>query len=368
MSDIESNLKKKLRGKKACSPGDYLKIPHWPNGRLKVGKGKILGQGEYGKVYRGTINNNGRRYTAYKEIDTKRNNLGMAAFEYKVAKKLKGYGVPDMYLYKKCEGLDILYLEYIKGGKELQEWWATKPDIIAIKSVMVQVLSNLYRIKEKYPGFRHHDLHSRNIMIRRVPVDTITVNLPGKKYQISNGGVEAIMIDFGLSSFPKISNPMIEDGSYEHVGISKKSHPLYDLHLFLNTMYTLVRSPSNGTERLVHNFIKYIIPNGYLDTENTYVTFYRIKQGLNAQHTQYLPSFGKVLSSTFFTGENKVKNIIKKVVSRPRKKVVITKPKAPAKPVDQKNAMARAIAVMKAGKVQPKKKRGPVVTKNKSQQ
>jgi len=30
--------------------------------------------------------------------------------------------------------------------------------------------------------------------------------------------------------------------------------------------------------------------------------------------------------------------------------------------------MARAIAVMKADKVQPKKKRGPVVTKNKSQQ
>ena len=61
-TNIERNLKKLLRGKKACALG-------------------ILGQGEYGKVFQGGINNNGRRFVAYKEIDTKKNSLGSAAFE-----------------------------------------------------------------------------------------------------------------------------------------------------------------------------------------------------------------------------------------------------------------------------------------------
>ncbi len=171
-TNIERNLKKLLRGKKACTPGAFLKVPHWPYGTLNSSKGEMLGQGEYGKVYRGSINDDGRRYVAYKEIDTKKNALGSAAFEYKVAKRLKSYGVPDMYLYKKCDGVDILYLELVKG-KEFDAWWNTSPSLEAIKSVMLQVLYNLYRIKQEIPGFRHHDLHGGNILIRPVPTRTL---------------------------------------------------------------------------------------------------------------------------------------------------------------------------------------------------
>jgi hypothetical protein len=358
MNTLESNLKQFLRGKKACSPGDYLKLPHWPNGRMIPGKGKMLGQGLYGKVYRGSVNNNGRRYVAYKEIDTRRNNLGMANFEFNVAKKLKGYGVPDMYLYKKCEGIDILYLEYIKGG-ELEKWWKTTPSLEAKKSAMVQILYNLYRIRQKFPGFRHHDLHGGNILIRPVPVKNITIRLPTKTYTISNGGVEAVMIDFGLSTFPRMSNPMIDDGSYEHVGISKKSHPLYDLHLFMNTVFKFVEQPKNKEDRQVHNFIKSLIPDGYRGMENTYVTFYRLGKDFNEQHNKVLPSFQKVLSSSFFTGETRVERVLPK----PIKRAVILKPKPkPKSPVNQKNAMARAIAVMKGKTVQTRKRPGvPVI-------
>lgn len=298
MNTLESNLKQFLRGKKACSPGDYLKLPHWPNGRM----------------------------------------------------------IPDMYLYKKCEGIDILYLEYIKGG-ELEKWWKTTPSLEAKKSAMAQILYNLYRIRQKFPGFRHHDLHGGNILIRPVPVKNITIRLPTKTYTISNGGVEAVMIDFGLSTFPRMSNPMIEDGSYEHVGISKKSHPLYDLHLFMNTVFKFVEQPKNKEDRQVHNFIKSLIPDGYRGMENTYVTFYRLGKDFNEQHNKVLPSFQKVLSSSFFTGETRVERVLPK----PIKRIVIIKPK-PKTPVNQKNAMARAIAVMKGKTVQTRKRPGvPVI-------
>lgn len=369
MSNLESNLKKILRGKKACNPGDYLKVPKFRKNlpqEMKPGKGKVLGEGLYGKVYRGSVNDNGRRYVAYKEIDTKKNDLGMAAFEYKVAKKLKGYGVPDMYLYKKCKGMDILYLEYVKGD-ELHKWWKTKPSINEIKSVMTQILYNLYRIKKKFPGFRHHDLHRSNILVRSVPVKKIEVKLLNKTYTISNGGVEAVMIDFGLSLFPKLANPAINDGGLKSVGISRKSHHLYDLHLFLNTIFTLVKDPQNTEERQVFEFIKSIIPEGHRGMANKYVTQYRLGPNMDANHNKSLPSFEQVLSKPFFTGESQVNKIVKRVVRRPKPAplVIVTKPK---EPVNQANAMARAIAVMKAGRekkkvVQPLRKPGVVVKK-----
>lgn len=362
MSNIESNLKKLLRGVKACSPGEYLKVPMFRKNlppEMKPGKGVMLGQGEYGKVYRGSVNDNGRRYVAYKEIDTERNNLGMAEFEFKVAKKLKGYGVPDMYLYKKCKGLDILYLEYIEG-EELQKWWKTEPSMEAMKSVMAQVLYNLYKIKEKFPGFRHHDLHGGNILVRPVTRKDITIKLPNKTYKIPNGGVEAVMIDFGLSSFPKITNPSIEDGSYKHVGISKKSHPLYDLHLFLNTVFTFVKYPQDKEERQIHNFIKSLIPDGHLGMENTYVTFYRLGPNFNQQHTKALPSFEKVLSRSFFTGELKTAlNMIPK--PKPKTKPIapvsrarVKTPSPKLSTVEKKNAIKRAAAILAGNKTKPK--------------
>ena len=344
-TNIERNLKKVLRGKKACTPGKFLKTT----------KGQILGQGEYGKVYKGSINNNGRRYVAYKEIDTKKNSIGSAAFEYKVAKRLKSYGVPEMYLYKKCDGVDILYLELI-NGKDLDTWWTSSPSLEAIKSVMLQILYNLYRIRQKFPTFRHHDLHGGNVLVRPVPTKDIVIRLgENQSYKISNGGVEAVMIDFGLSIFPRISNPMVSSGGYEHVGISKTSHPLYDLHTFLNTIWDKVVRPKNGDERKIHQFIKSLIPTKYLGVvlmkrkSGNYTIIRRL--GFNEGKGD-IPGFKKVLGDPFFTGEIKerrVMTVLKTILQRPTKRVIITKAPAP-KTSGGKNAYARAVAAFKVSK------------------
>jgi len=219
---MNATLKKILRGKKACAPASHLWLKK-KDGTMTKGAVKI-GEGDYGKVYRGCIDDKCEKYIVYKEIRTpslreKNNDVPLAKYkkaldeinpkmEYTIAKKLEGFDVPKMYLYKTCDNKDILYSEYIKG-KELGEWLWNQPSLESIKSVMAQVIYNLYRIQQKYPGFRHHDLHTRNILVRRVPKKDIQINLKDKKYTLSNDGFEAVMIDFGFSVFPRIKNPLI---------------------------------------------------------------------------------------------------------------------------------------------------------------
>jgi predicted Ser/Thr protein kinase len=99
---IESNLKKLLKGEKACYPEEFLKVPSYNSPTLRTGKGRPISEGQFGKMYRGSINDNGRRYVAYKEIDTSDSTDGAFEFEFKVAQKLKEFAVPDVYLFKKC--------------------------------------------------------------------------------------------------------------------------------------------------------------------------------------------------------------------------------------------------------------------------
>ena len=326
-------------------------------------KGAVkLGEGQYGKVYRGCIDDGCEKYIAYKEIRTpslteKTNNLPLAKFkrvldemnpkmEFTIAKKLEGFGVPKMYLYKTCDNKDILYTEYVKG-KELREWMVTQPTLPAIKSVMAQVLYNLYRIQKKYPGFRHHDLHGGNILVRPVPVKDMKI----MGSTISNAGFEAVIIDFGFSVFPRINNPLINANNYKNIGISRKSDKHYDLHFFLNSIHNMVLQPRTRTERVVKTFIENLLPPNYLVSRSNVVKNMRLR----GNKTVNL-NFKEVLSKPFFTGE---KTMVYISISKPKPVIKIQAPK-PKTPVNKEAAKARAVAILKMGKAKPKKRPGIV--------
>jgi serine/threonine protein kinase len=362
---MNTELKKLLRGKKACSPASHLWLKKY-NGTMTKGAVKI-GEGQYGKVYRGCVDDKCEKYVVYKEIKTpslseKTNNIPLAGFkqaldeinpkmEFTIAKKLEGFGVPKMYLYKTCDKKDILYSEYI-NGKELAEWMLMQPTLPAIKSVMAQVIYNLYRIQKKYPGFRHHDLHTRNILVRPVPVKNMKIVLNEKTYTISNAGFEAVIIDFGFSVFPRIKNPLINFNNYKNIGISRKSDKHYDLHYFLNSIHDILRQPRTRTERVVKTFIENLLPVNYLMNKSNVVKNYRLKGNKTVNI-----NFEEVLSKPFFTGDKPKVLPITNV--KPTKKVVIATPK-PKTPVNKNAAMARAIAVLKADKKKVQKRPGIV--------
>jgi hypothetical protein len=354
--NIESNLKKLLKGERACIPEHFLKVPAYNSPTLRIGKGKPLSEGQFGKMYRGSINDNGRRYVAYKEIDTSGSTNGAFEFEFKVAEKLKEFAVPEMYLFKKCplpftpanfrspkkvrnkngtlvqlkertKPKDILYMELL-NGMSFNSWWQTKPSLDAMKSVIVQVFDNLYRINQKFPDFRHRDLHGGNVMVTRneTPytwkVDLgrkVIRNDPGgsfrsrlgspdiKKYKLTNAGVEATIIDFGLSYWSRgMPNPETADGGYWEAGIYGHGQGpgtiYYDIHRFLYIIYVKVRQPENAKERAIKNFIEELIPNKeFLEYNGKFTSQGYLVTRLSYLAKQNLPSFKTILTHPFLT-------------------------------------------------------------------
>ena len=421
--NIESNLKKLLKGEKACVPEHFLKVPSYNSPTLRTGKGKPLSEGQFGKMYRGSINDNGRRYVAYKEIDTSETTNGAFEFEFKVAEKLKEFAVPEMYLFRKCpiqdktpkkvrkkngtvvqpkertKPKDILYMELL-NGMSFNSWWQTNPSLDAMKSVIVQVFDNLYRINQKFPDFRHRDLHGGNVMVtRREGSYTWEVDLgrkvirndPGgsfrsrlgspdiKKYKRTNAGVEATIIDFGLSYWSRrMPNPETKDGGYKQAGIYGHGYGpgtiYYDIHRFLYIIYVKVRNPGNTKERAIKNFIEELITNKkYLEYNGPFTN-----QGYlykTPPIVRNLPTFKTILTHPFLTGEkspNRPKslaNALKIIAPKPKPKPK-TPPKAKTKTPSPKlstaekkkkmnSAIKRAAAILAKPKAKPAPRRRP---------
>ena len=352
---IESNLKKLLKGEKACVPEHFLKVPSYNSPTLRTGKGKPLSEGAFGKMYRGSINDNGRRYVAYKEIDTSETTNGAFEFEFKVAEKLKEFAVPEMYLFRKCpiqdktpkkvrkkngtlvqpkertKPKDILYMELL-NGMSFESWWKTKPSLDAMKSVIVQVFDNLYRINQKFPDFRHRDLHGGNVMVNPDALKTpytwkvdlgrkvIRNDLGGsfrsrlgspdiKKYKRTNAGVEATIIDFGLSYWSnRMPNPETADGGYKDAGIYGHGQGAgtryYDIHRFLYIIYVKVRQPGTLKERAIKKFIEELIPNKeFLEFNGKFTSQGYLLSDYHVALRANLPTFKTILTHPFLTGE-----------------------------------------------------------------
>ena len=429
MSNIESNLKKLLKGEKACYPEEFLKVPSYNSPTLRTGKGRPISEGQFGKMYRGSINDNGRRYVAYKEIDTSDSTDGAFEFEFKVAQKLKEFAVPEVYLFKKCpiqdktpqkirkggkpgsrmghwlvvpkrkKPKDILYMELL-DGQPFHSWFETNPSLDAMKSVIVQVFDNLYRINQKFPDFRHRDLHGGNVMVSTNALTTpytwkvdlgrkVIRNDPSgsfrsrvgspdiKKYKRTNAGVEATIIDFGLSYWSKsMPNPETASGGYKGAGILRHDGGpgtiRYDTHRFLYILYAKVRQPQNSKERAIKNFIEELVPNKrYFDFNGPFTS-----QGYlvnDAWAMQNLPSFKTILSHPFLTGEktpNRPKTLANALGMIPKAKTppkVKTPPKTKTKTPSPKlstaerkkkmnNAIKKAAAILAA---KPKTKLAP---------
>lgn len=322
---VGNNLRKYLQvGNRACAP-----VP------LTLRQVEKVSQGAYGTVYKAIFNNTGRRI-AYKKIignpNTKngQEQIAGAEFEYKVAKKLKASGfdfVPEMYLYKVCYGgLGYLYMEYL-DGPDFNKWMKTSPSVDKVRSVLTQVAVNLMKIRSKIRGFRHHDLHSGNVIVQNVPRADITWTVDGKTYKRSNEGVSVTFIDFGMSTMPDIPNPWINNGGFKNYGINKKrSHYMFDIHLFMNkAVYTQIKYSNKNTKkyREVTRFIEDVFPKSYIVKNSNNVSSYGIKLGRT--HDK-LPKFENILSHSFLTGVpnmNTVKSFNQKMTSKLPK--IITK-------------------------------------------
>ena len=278
---------------------------------------KLIGEGEYGKIYKAK-NKNGRIVViknSDKNLQTERN----------IAKKLEGFNVPLVYGYRQLlisEFINgVTFKEYIRGGQRKD-----------LKAMAHRVISNLEKIHEKMPTFRHHDLHLDNIMV-----------LPGAKVKI---------LDFGLSTLRGIKNPNIENLKNDY-GIFTESFFMYDAHLFLNSLYL---------EGVLKGVIESLLPKEYLTQDSECVKNYRLRADVD--HGEVLKDFTykKILEKL----KPKTQNVLKSILNvKPKAQ---GPPKKKNSPVNQNEAVRKAMAFLASKKKSPEKKaplKKPGLTKTK---
>jgi serine/threonine protein kinase len=300
---VGEEVKKFLRGKKACDSNELFS-----NVGLRIEKGKKLrklGEGAHGAVFYGCLEDKCNTKIAMKVTDE-----STAKMEYRIAEKLKGMGVPRMYHFKNCGTVDVLYFEYVKG-ETLQQWLKKPQSPEAYRSLFSQLIKNLKRIHEKYPKFRHHDLHWNNILV-----------LEGNK---------PIMIDFGMSTIEGIRNPNVTSDYYKNDGIYTGSHYMYDVHYILNIIYSHTKLTK------VKQFIKDLFPEKYLGSTNPYIVSGRLRPGF----THGLPTYDQILNHPFLQSKKRG-SILRRVL--PKKKVMTPKPQ----PTPQKVKPATGSAIRRA--------------------
>ena len=300
---VGEEVKKFLRGKKACDSNELFS-----NVGLRIEKGKKLrklGEGAHGAVFYGCLEDKCNTKIAMKVTDE-----STAKMEYRIAEKLKGMGVPRMYHFKNCGTVDVLYFEYVKG-ETLQQWLKKPQSPEAYRSLFSQLIKNLKRIHEKYPKFRHHDLHWNNILVLK--------------------GNKPIMIDFGMSTIEGIRNPNVVSGEFKKSGIYSGSHQMYDAHYILNIIYNYTKSVP------VRHFMEDLFSRRYLLRSSPVTKGFRLRP---LKHTG-LPTYDQILKHPFLQAKKKIA-ILRKIIP---KKTVVLKPKTPAKPATM-SAIRRARAVL----------------------
>jgi serine/threonine protein kinase len=304
---VGEEVKKLIRGQKACYPEQqfFTKIQMTP---LKINKAtrlRVIGKGTYGTVFYGCLDDECKTQVAIKVTAEP-----SARMEYRIAEKLRGMGVPRMYHFKSCDRDDVLYFEYIEG-EPLEKWMKRGQSPEDYRQVISQLITNLKAIHEKYPKFRHHDLHWNNILVLK--------------------GNKPIMIDFGMSTIEGIRNPNVVSGEFKKSGIYSGSHQMYDAHYILNIIYNYTKSVP------VRHFMEDLFSRQYLLRSSPVTKDFRLRP---LKHMG-LPTHDQILKHPFLQAKKKIA-ILRKIIP---KKTVALKPKTPAKPATM-SAIRRARAVL----------------------
>ena len=220
-----------------------------------------IGEGMYGKVYKGCFNKMCRyKYAAKFSED----NLSI---EYRIGRlvhRVAPNGVVKPF--KLSDG--VLYTQYIPLIKITPK---------NFNKVFKKLLVTLTKIQKRYPSFRHNDLSWKNVFID------------------SDGN--AFIGDFGLANvqLSGYRNPAIQSGEFKRShGTYPGSDPRFDIHFFLNSLYI------DGTPSM-KRIVKGYIPDDYLGVSGAKLSMGRLRAGVSHKG---LPSM-KQLFSMVNTNEQK---------------------------------------------------------------
>lgn len=327
--DVITKKVKSVLSSKSVNPCDPKSVAKKLEG--KSPKLKKLGGGAYGDVILYPVGDN-------HAMAVKFSKFGDENLEHEYTTMLllnrKGLFAPAPYALRDC-GRSIMYYEYANGGDirsylrtnfVSQENPATNLIFRAqLKSIITQVLYNLYKVQQIYPSFRHNDLHLGNVLVSKGGQieGYSTYNVDGLKVLKKNIGVIAYVHDFGFTDFEQHPNEKVRRASetFSEWGIVQKSNPMYDVHLFFNSLYQEFKNVYAFTE--TKKMILELFHKDYLTSNSRFVKNNRLRP--NIKH--YIPTIKQILEHPYFIKDktDKVQNIIsvildvKKYSNKPKK-------------------------------------------------
>lgn len=302
--NLGKNLIKSMQGM-GCNPEKFLYLPDNKSISLSIENSsslgtKKIGQGSFGDVYMGCIDKECKKKVAIKIVINED-----ISHEYKTGKKISLYGGIKTYSIQKCNNITFMYSEYANSGTLKSFLKNNRNNILPIhfRTIVTQILYNLYRIQKKYPSFRHNDLHADNVLINSTSPSRV------KLYKVNNStlkvhdiGIQALISDYGLSTVNGIKNPEVDNDPklfYKtKSGIFRGSHSMYDIQYFLNALRQEIRilGIHNGME--VIQFIERILPREYLGVRSDKIDDFRLRA--QEEHPK-LPTFKQIFNDRYFS-------------------------------------------------------------------
>lgn len=182
----------------------------------------------------------------------------------------------------------ILLIELANKGS-LDSWISKQPKVTdaMFANIISDILGTLARIQQKYPDFRHNDLHMQNIFV-------------------ADRGF--LIGDFGWSRLKKSgTNPAVNTANgtktSSYWGVGPKTDERYDHHLFLNELLSWATRHSPADHPKTIEFLKRAIPEEYRGAAGAHVSEWRLKYG---DPCPGLPSLAEVLSYPFLSGKVRI--------------------------------------------------------------
>ena len=108
---------------------------------------------------------------------------------------------------------------------------------LELKVIFLQVCYMITVTQYYFPGFRHNDLKSDNILVDIYPPEENTYycyHIFGKKIYLPDIGVRVKMWDLDYASTDSLENSKVNDSWSAEFGCTKNHNPIYDLFIFVN--------------------------------------------------------------------------------------------------------------------------------------
>ena len=199
--------------------------------------------------------------------------------------------VPKVFEGVQCFDGFYMYSEYIDKGTLKMHRNDPRLDSIVYKVFII-----LKTVHQKYPSFRHNDLHIDNILVK------------------SDG--TPLLYDFGFANWH--GNPIFDSKLKSDYGIYPRNNPMYDFHFFVNSVFADLPDRFKSKARSV-------FPEEYLKRESSVVKNFRLRS--DVKHTT-LPTMDQVIKA-FSPSNNKMRPKVL-VFTGPEKKTSVKRspPKA----------------------------------------